>query len=184
MNRYFGAALMLACLVGPISARAQAIHDQVTAAAAAAGVPVHIAHAVVRHESGYRARAYNRGAMGLGQILCRTARGIGFSGPCSALYDPGTNLRWSMKYLAMALAKGGAGCSGISLYQTGLGRRPHCSAYGRAVMARTGRGTVVAAGAETRPSSRLRAGKRRSAAAKPPAPEMGLFGFDGTRFPE
>lgn len=111
----------------------------VDAAADSAGVPRNIAHAVIRQESNYRANAYNAGAIGLGQILCGTARGIGFRGACSDLYDPTVNLRWSMAYLALALRKGGAGCAGVSLYQSGIGRRPHCTAYGRQVMGRAGR---------------------------------------------
>lgn len=142
--------VLLVLVVQP--ALATDFHGLVSQAALEAGVPDHIAHAVIRHESRYNPRAYNRGAMGMGQILCRTAHGIGFRGHCSGLYEPATNLRWSMKYLASALRRGGAGCSGISLYQTGIHRRPHCSAYGRAVMARAGRGGEVRAGRKSRTS--------------------------------
>jgi soluble lytic murein transglycosylase-like protein len=112
----------------------------VDAAATSAGVPAHIARAVVRHESNYNPRLRGRaGEWGLGQIKCQTARSVGFAGPCIALFDPATNLRFSMAYLRLALNRGGAGCAGISLYQRGIGSRPACSAYGRAVMARAGR---------------------------------------------
>jgi hypothetical protein len=130
------AALACACLVAPARADIRAMVD---AAADSAGVPRAIAHAIVRQESNYRPGAYNAGAIGLGQILCGTARGVGFRGGCSELYDPATNLRWSMRYLRLALDRGGEGCAGVSLYQTGIYRRPHCSAYGRQVMGRAAR---------------------------------------------
>jgi len=133
MIRIFAAALLCACLVAPAHAD---VHALVDAAADAAGVPRAIAHAIVRQESNYRPGAYNAGAIGLGQILCRTARGVGFEGACGQLYDPATNLRWSMKYLRLALDRGGEGCAGVSLYNTGVYRQPHCSAYGRQVMGR------------------------------------------------
>lgn len=106
-------------------------------AAHSAGVPARIARAVVRHESGFNPNLRGRaGEWGLGQIFCSTARGEGFTGPCAALRDPQTNLTFSMKYLRRALDKGGAGCAGVSLYQTGVGARPRCTAYGRAVQQR------------------------------------------------
>jgi soluble lytic murein transglycosylase-like protein len=109
-------------------------HAMVSSAAFAAGVPEHIAHAVVRNESGYRANARSRaGALGLMQIKCQTARGIGFGGSCHELLEPSVNLTWGMKYLRMAIDKGGAGCSGVTLYNTGIAARPHCSGYGRKV---------------------------------------------------
>lgn len=109
----------------------------VSAAAAAEGVPAAIAHAVIVTESGYRPGLRGAaGEWGLGQIKCATARGLGFAGSCSALAVPTTNLRWAMRYLRLALDRGGPGCAGVTLYNTGLGRRPHCSGYGRRVMAR------------------------------------------------
>lgn len=113
------------------------IVSQVDAAAFAAGVPAGIAHAVVKHESGYKPHVRGAaGEWGLGQIKCQTARGLGFAGACAALRDPATNLRWSMTYLKLALDRGGAGCAGVSLYNTGIHARPRCTAYGRIVMAR------------------------------------------------
>lgn len=109
----------------------------VTSAAWSAGVPTHIAQAVVQHESGFNPRLRGRaGEYGLGQIKCQTARGVGFDGPCSALLDPATNATYAMKYLRLALDKGGEGCSGIALYQTGIGARPRCTGYARAVKRR------------------------------------------------
>ena len=118
----------------------QAMRALVDAAAFAAGVPLAIAHAVIVQESGYRPHLRGAaGEYGIGQVKCQTAREVGFSGPCAALLDPQTNLSASMKYLRRALDRGGSGCAGVTLYNTGIYARPHCSAYGRAVMARAGR---------------------------------------------
>ena len=114
------------------------VAELVDAAARDAGVPVHLAHAVVQYESNYNpARRGRAGEWGLGQIKCQTARGVGFKGDCSALADAETNLTYSMKYLRAALDRGGYNCAGVSLYQSGA-RRPHCSAYGRSIMALAG----------------------------------------------
>jgi soluble lytic murein transglycosylase-like protein len=104
----------------------------VSQAARAAGVPVAIAHAIVRIESGYRPHAVSpAGAIGLGQIKCQTARGLGFSGACARLFQPRVNLAFSMAYLRQAIAKGGATCAGLGLYERGVGARPRCTPYGR-----------------------------------------------------
>lgn len=137
-----GAALtvLLAVLVAAQPARAADLRALVDQAAVAAGIPAAIAHAVIAQESGYRpALRGAAGEWGLGQIKCRTAHGVGFRGACGQLADPATNLRFSFAYLRQALALGGAGCVGVSLYQSGLGGRRGCSSYGRRVMARAGR---------------------------------------------
>lgn len=89
--------------------------------ARAAGVPVALALAVVRVESNYNPRARgSAGEVGLMQIKPRTARGLGFTGSTAALYDPDTNLRWGMKYLAGAYKlAGGDTCGTIMRYQGG-----------------------------------------------------------------
>lgn len=108
----------------------------VSSAASAAGVPLAIALAVVRHESGYRANARGRaGEIGLMQIKYATARGMGYAGSAAGLYDPSTNLTFGMRYLRTALDRGGSGCSGIALYQRGVYGRASCSSYGRKVLA-------------------------------------------------
>jgi soluble lytic murein transglycosylase-like protein len=86
------------------------MRSKVTAHARAAGVPVSTALAVVKQESGLRAHVTgSAGEIGLMQIKCQTARGIGFKGSCKALYDADTNLRYGMKYLRMALNRGSVG---------------------------------------------------------------------------
>lgn len=114
----------------------QHLRDLVSTAAMAAGVPINLAHAVVRVESNYRPRAVSSAkALGMGQIKCETARSVGFAGPCSALFDPASNLRYSMIYLRQALDRGGQGCAGLSLYERGIAARPVCTSYGRRVAA-------------------------------------------------
>jgi soluble lytic murein transglycosylase-like protein len=93
--------------------------------AAAEGVPVALAHAVIRVESNYRTNARGRaGEIGLMQIKPATARGMGFTGSAKALYDPATNLRWGMKYLGKAHQLGrGSTCGTILRYNAGHGAK-------------------------------------------------------------
>jgi len=90
--------------------------------AARQGIPVKLAHAVVRVESNYNARARGRaGEIGLMQLLPATARGIGYRGKMRNLYDPNTNLIWGMKYLGKAYRRaGGNVCGTIMRYNAGL----------------------------------------------------------------
>lgn len=96
-------------------------HASIEKYARANGVPVALALAVVRIESNYNPRARGRaGEIGLMQIKLQTARGMGYSGSASALYDPNTNLQWGMKYLAGAYKlSGGDTCGTIMRYQGG-----------------------------------------------------------------
>jgi soluble lytic murein transglycosylase-like protein len=103
-------------------------------AAQLAGVPIAIARAIVRHESGFNPAARSpAGAIGLGQILFGTARSLGYAGTRAGLYDPHVNLKFSMRYLRMALDRGGHGCAGLSLYERGIYARLSCTTYGRNV---------------------------------------------------
>ena len=103
------------------SAQAGGSYDALIARYAAEnGVPLPLAHAVVRQESGYNARARGRGTVGLMQIKPATARGIGYRGSTAALYDPATNLQWGMKYLGGAYKLGGGDtCATALRYQGG-----------------------------------------------------------------
>ncbi len=86
------------------------------------GIPIDLAMAVVRHESNFNPRVTGRaGEIGLMQIKLSTARGIGYRGSRKALYDPGTNLAWGMKYLGQARKlAGGSQCGTLSRYNGGL----------------------------------------------------------------
>ena len=87
--------------------------------ARAAGVPVRIALSVVRQESNFRPSARGRaGEIGLMQLKCATARGMGYRGSCRGLYNVSTNLRFGMKYLRNALRRGS-----VAYYNAGIGAK-------------------------------------------------------------
>ena len=85
------------------------------------GVPVALAHAVVFLESSYRSDVTgSAGEVGLMQIKPATAREMGFRGTTPQLYDPQTNIRYGMKYLAGARERGGGTvCGTILKYNAG-----------------------------------------------------------------
>lgn len=115
------------------AAPASGIHALVTAAALRNGVPPALLHGVIRKESNYRCNAFNRRGQvhGVGQLKTATARSVGISG---SLYDCANGVEAAARYLKLAIARGGAGCAGVSLYERGVYARPTCSAYGRSVM--------------------------------------------------
>ena len=89
--------------------------------AAVHGIPIALARAVVRVESQWNPRETGGvGEVGLMQIKHSTARFLGFAGSRTELYDPKTNVRWGMKYLAGAykLANGNV-CKTALKYQGG-----------------------------------------------------------------
>jgi soluble lytic murein transglycosylase-like protein len=89
--------------------------------AAQHGVPVQLAHAVVQVESNFRPNVTGRaGEIGLMQIKPATARMMGYSGSTKGLYDPEVNIRYGMKYLALAQSVGdGTTCGTILKYNAG-----------------------------------------------------------------
>lgn len=89
--------------------------------AAAYGVSSALAHAVIRIESNYRPNARgSHGEIGLMQIKPATARMLGYTGSAKGLYDPETNIKYGMKYLAMANDLGdGTTCGTILKYNAG-----------------------------------------------------------------
>jgi soluble lytic murein transglycosylase-like protein len=99
--------------------------------ARANGIPVELARAVVKHESGFNAGATGKaGEIGLMQIKLSTARGLGYKGSAKGLYDPATNLRWGMKYLGQAQKlAGGSECGTLSRYNGGHGTKRMIRGY-------------------------------------------------------
>lgn len=102
--------------------------------AASYGVPASLAHAVIRIESNYRPNMVgSAGEIGLMQIKPATARMMGYSGSIKGLYNPDTNIKYGMKYLAMAQdLGGGTTCGTILKYNAGHAARrmnPVSSAY-------------------------------------------------------
>ena len=71
-------------------------------------VPVALATAVIRVESNFNPMARgSHGEIGLMQIKPATARMMGYSGGAKGLFDPETNIKYGMKYLAAAHDLGG-----------------------------------------------------------------------------
>ncbi|MGB3389145.1 MAG: lytic transglycosylase domain-containing protein [Pseudaminobacter sp.] len=98
------------------------------------GVPVSLAHAVISIESNYRVDARgSAGEIGLMQIKPSTARMMGYSGGSKGLFDPETNIKYGMKYLAKAHSLGGGTtCGTILKYNAGHAAKrmnPVSSAY-------------------------------------------------------
>jgi soluble lytic murein transglycosylase-like protein len=112
-------------LQGATTQRQQPYAEIISRHAQRLGVPEGLAHAVIQVESNYRANARGQaGEIGLMQIKPATARGIGFSGNTQALYDPETNIRYGMKYLAQARQlAGGDLCGTILRYNAGHGAK-------------------------------------------------------------
>ncbi len=85
-------------------------------------VPFALANAMVRIESRYNPQARNKANLGLTQISHRTARGLGYGGSAAGLFNADTNLKYGIKYLAMAYRlAGGNVCGTVMRYQSGLG---------------------------------------------------------------
>lgn len=88
-------------------------------------VPVELAMAVVRIESNFRPTVKgSAGEIGLMQIKPATAKLMGYDGRAYGLYDPETNIRYGMKYLAGAHELGdGKLCRTILKYNAGHGAK-------------------------------------------------------------
>lgn len=102
--------------------------------AASYGVPVSLAHAVISVESNYQPNIVgSAGEIGLMQIKPATARMLGYSGSVAGLYNPDTNIKYGIKYLAMAQDLGGGStCGTILKYNAGHAAKrmnPVSSAY-------------------------------------------------------
>jgi soluble lytic murein transglycosylase-like protein len=84
-------------------------------------VPAALAQAVIQIESNFRPTIKgSAGEIGLMQVKPATARLMGYEGPDYGLYDPETNIRFGMKYLAGAQERGGGKiCGTILKYNAG-----------------------------------------------------------------
>lgn len=128
----------------------QAVARIVAEEASAHGVPVDLALAVAHVESGMRPAhvvtgpptRYGR-AVGTMQILPSTGRGIG----CGDLRDTRQNVRCGVRYLRMGMRRCGTDWDCVARHHHGGENLrlhgPRTRAYGRAVVARMGRGQSV-----------------------------------------
>jgi soluble lytic murein transglycosylase-like protein len=110
-------------VANPLATAPEGLRAIVRREAAANNVPVSLAKAVVTIESRWNPRVTgSAGEVGLMQIKYATARMIGYRGTRAALYNPETNIKWGMKYLAGAhQLAGGDLCRTVSKYQGGHG---------------------------------------------------------------
>lgn len=95
------------------------------------GVPTWFALRIANIESGYNPRARGAaGEIGVFQMKCATARGLGFRGNCSALYNASTNVHYGLKHLQLAVrsSKGNLKLA-ASKHNGGLGRRTLVKKY-------------------------------------------------------
>jgi soluble lytic murein transglycosylase-like protein len=117
-----GLAAALLSLTFSAPASAKSPYDSIIAKYARSyGVPVNLAHAVIRIESNYRPGIRgSAGEIGLMQVKLQTARGLGYRGSAKGLYNPDTNIRYGMAYLGGARKLGGKSvCGTILRYNAG-----------------------------------------------------------------
>ena len=95
------------------------------------GVPTWFALRIAKVESGYNPRVRGRaGEIGVFQIKCQTARGLGFRGSCGQLADARTNVQWGLKHLSMAIASSSGNLRlAASKHNGGLGRKRLVHSY-------------------------------------------------------
>ena len=115
----------------PASASQGNVVSLIKAMAPAHGVPTWFALRIAHVESNYNPHLRGAaGEYGVYQLKCATAKGIGFSGNCSALLDPRTNVQWGLKHLSMAIGKSNGNLRlAASKHNGGLGRRSLVPTY-------------------------------------------------------
>lgn len=119
---------------GEAPAEMSSIRGRITEVAARHGVPAGLALAVARIESNMRCQARGRaGELGPLQIKPATARGLGYSGPASALNSCGAGLEWGMRHLAVAYQRCGSAAGAAALHNRGLGAACTRTAYSHRV---------------------------------------------------
>ena len=95
------------------------------------GVPTWFALRIANVESGYNPYARGRaGEIGVYQLKCQTARGMGFEGDCHGLTDARTNVRWGLKHLSLAIASSDGNLRlAASKHNAGLARKSLVHSY-------------------------------------------------------
>lgn len=115
----------------------QALRDLAEMYAKQNGIDPRLGVALIQVESRFDPWATgSAGEIGLGQLKLQTAVDLGYTGNARGLYHVGTNLRYSMRYLAMAKAKSdGSQCGALSKYNAGLYSSERRSDYCRRITA-------------------------------------------------
>jgi Transglycosylase SLT domain len=95
------------------------------------GVPAWFALKIAKVESGFNPRVTGgAGEIGVFQMKCQTARGIGFTGACSGLYNAATNIKYGLKHLSLAVKSSHGNMRlAASKHNGGLGRKSIVRAY-------------------------------------------------------
>lgn len=95
------------------------------------GVPTWFALRIAKVESGYNPRVRGRaGEIGVFQLKCQTARGLGFRGSCGQLADARTNVQWGLKHLSLAIQSSSGNLQlAASKHNGGLGRKRLVHSY-------------------------------------------------------
>ncbi len=89
------------------------------------GVPTWFALRIAKVESGYNPNARgSAGELGVFQMKCATARGIGYRGSCAGLLHARTGIQYGLKHLSIALKSSGGNLRlAASKHNGGLGRK-------------------------------------------------------------
>ena len=89
------------------------------------GVPTWFALRIAKVESGYNPRAHGRaGEIGVFQLKCSTARGLGYRGGCSGLYNASANVQFGLRHLSLAIKSSRGNLKlAASKHNGGLGRK-------------------------------------------------------------
>lgn len=89
------------------------------------GVPTWFALRIAKVESGYNPGARGRaGELGVFQMKCATARGIGYTGNCAGLLNARTGVQYGLKHLSVALKSSRGNLRlAASKHNGGLGRK-------------------------------------------------------------
>ena len=95
------------------------------------GVPTWFALKIARVESNYNPMVTGAaGEIGVFQMKCATAHGVGFSGSCKGLYNAETNVRFGLKHLSLAVKSSGGNLRlAASKHNGGLGTRHIVRSY-------------------------------------------------------
>ena len=107
------------------------VKDMIAAQAPSYGVPKWFALKIARVESNYNPMVTGAaGEIGVFQMKCQTARGIGYHGACSGLYNASTNVHWGLRYLSMAVKSSHGNLRlAASKHNGGLGRKNLVRSY-------------------------------------------------------
>ena len=130
------ATIAAVLVISPAEAGSQAqVQALIKQMAPSYGVPTWFALRIAKIESGYNANARgSHGELGVFQMKCQTAKGIGYRGSCNGLLDARTGVQVGLKHLALAIKSSGGNLQlAASKHNGGLGRKTLVRKYVAAV---------------------------------------------------